>query len=159
PDVLLPTLVLRREHDLADKPALIDGPSGRVVTYGELADLVRRFAGGLAARSFGPGDVLAIMAPNCPEYAVVFHGTPYAGGAITTINPSYTEREVHHQITDAQPRLLVTVSAFLDLARAAAKDTSVEEIFVIDDGDAPSWRDLLGAPLAAPVADETSAIV
>src|SRR3954449_10398553 len=113
PDVLLPVLVLRRETDLAEKPALIDGPTGRVVTYGELADLVRRFAGGLTARGFGPGDVLAIMAPNCPEYAVVFHGTAYAGGAITTINPSYTEREVHHQLTDAKPRFLITVGAFL----------------------------------------------
>jgi 4-coumarate--CoA ligase len=159
PDVLLPVLVLRRETDLAEKPALIDGPSGRVMTYGELGDLVRRFAGGLAARGFGPGDVLAIMAPNCPEYAVVFHGTAYAGGAITTINPSYTEREVHHQLTDAQPRFLVTVSAFLDIAQAAAADTSVEAIFVLDGGDATSWQELLGEPMTEPVAVAPDAIV
>ena len=39
------------------------------------------------------GEVLAIMAPNCPEYAVVFHGVAFAGGVVTTINPTYTERE------------------------------------------------------------------
>jgi len=63
-----------------DKPALIDGASGRVMTYGELEDAIRSLAGGLAAAGFGRGDVLALMAPNGPEYAVVFHGAAMAGG-------------------------------------------------------------------------------
>src|SRR4051812_49262750 len=74
PDVLLSDLVLRHAADLPDKPALIDGPTGRALTFAEFDAAVRRFAGGLAARGFGPGDVLAIMAPNVPEYAVVLHG-------------------------------------------------------------------------------------
>ena len=56
----------------------------------ELYDDIRRLAGGLASRGFGPGDVLAIMAPNMPEYAVLFHGAAMAGGTVTTINPTYT---------------------------------------------------------------------
>jgi acyl-CoA synthetase (AMP-forming)/AMP-acid ligase II len=159
PDTLLPVVVLRRSADLAGKPALIDGPTGRVITYGELDELVRRFAGGLVARGFGPGDVLAIMAPNVPEYAVVFHGTAYAGGAVTTINPAYTEREVHHQLGDAQPRFLVTVGPFLDIARAAAEGTTVEEIFVLDNADASPITDLFGEPLAEPVVVPTDATV
>ena len=35
---------------------------------------MKALAGGLKARGFGKGDVLAIMAPNLPEYAVAFHG-------------------------------------------------------------------------------------
>jgi acyl-CoA synthetase (AMP-forming)/AMP-acid ligase II len=41
------------------------------------------------ASGFGKGDVLALMAPNVPEYAVVFHGVAMAGGIVTTINPTY----------------------------------------------------------------------
>ena len=53
-----------------DKPALIDGASGRVMTYRELEEAIRSLAGGLAAGGFGRGDVLALMAPNNPEYAM-----------------------------------------------------------------------------------------
>jgi 4-coumarate--CoA ligase len=152
PDVSLSELVLRRSTELADKPAIIDGPTGRVLTYGELDLQVRQLAGGLVARGFAPGEVLAIMAPNTPEYAVAFHGAAYAGGAITTINPTYTEREIRHQLSDAAPRILVTVSALLQPVREASAGTPVEEIYVLDeDDDAPSLRDLYGEPLDAPV--------
>ncbi|MHC4830973.1 MAG: AMP-binding protein, partial [Planctomycetota bacterium] len=67
PDTCLVSFVLRHAARLAEKPALIEGPSGRTLTYGEFANAVRAFAGGLAARGFGKGDVLAIMAPNIPE--------------------------------------------------------------------------------------------
>ena len=109
PDVLLSELVLRHVAELPDKPALIDGPSGRTLTY---AQLDRRSAPtrGRARRAwFQPGDVVAIMAPNLPEYAIVFHGVAFAGGTVTTINPTYTEREVRHQLEDAKPTILITV--------------------------------------------------
>jgi 4-coumarate--CoA ligase len=149
PDVLLSEVVLRRVADLADKPALVDGPSGRTLTYAELDDAVRRFAGALAERSIAPGDVVAIMAPNVPEYAIAFHGIAFAGAAVTTINPTYTEHEVRHQLEDSAPKLLLTITAFLETARAAAAGTSVEEIITIDDsGDATTMASLLGEPLA-----------
>ena len=98
PDVLLSELVLQKVTVHPDKPALIDGPTGRCLTYGQLDDAARRLAGGLVARGFKPGDVVGIMAPNCPEYAIVFHGVVYAGGTVTTINPTYTQGEVHHHV-------------------------------------------------------------
>ena len=50
----------RHAGRLGDKPALIDGPSGRVLTYRQLADGVARAAASLRRRGFGKGDVLAI---------------------------------------------------------------------------------------------------
>jgi 4-coumarate--CoA ligase len=152
PDTTLTDHVLARAAELGDKPALIDGASGRTLTYAGLDAAVRALAGGLAARGFGPGDVLALMAPNLPEYAVVFHGVALAGGAITTINPTYTEREVHHQLTDAGAGLLVTVGPFLETARAAAAGTGVSEVFVLGEAEgARPATDLFGPPLAAQV--------
>ena len=160
PELLLTEVVLRRAADRPEKPALVDGPTGRVLTYGELDTLVRRFAGGLAARGIGPGSVVGIMAPNLPEYAVVFLGTAFAGAAVTTINPTYTVAEVHHQLVDSGARLLVTVGAFLDTARAGAEGTAVEAIHTIDPVDgAEPLSALLGDPLAAPVAVPLDATV
>jgi len=149
PEITLTDYVLRRAADLADKPALIDGPTGRVLTYGELDRGARSLAGGLVARGFGPGDVLAIMAPNIPEYAIIFHGVALAGGTITTINPSYTDSEVHHQLVDAGASLLITIPMFLDVATTAAAETGVTDIFVLGDaGAAHPFSELMGTPLA-----------
>jgi len=50
PSATVPEFVLRHAERLADKPAIIDGPTGRTVTYGALADSVRRVATALHRR-------------------------------------------------------------------------------------------------------------
>ncbi len=157
PDVALTSYCFEHAADRADQAALVDGPTGRTLTYGQLHEQVRRFAGGLAARGFGPGDTLALLSPNIPEYAVVFHGVALAGGAITTINPTYTAKEMAHQIRDAKPRFMVTIAMFLETAQQASADTTVEEVFVLggtEDGDLRGAHDaaeLFGEPLAEQV--------
>ncbi|MGZ4592189.1 MAG: AMP-binding protein, partial [Actinomycetes bacterium] len=155
PDVALAGYVLEQATRLGDKPAMVDGPTGRTLTYAGLAEAVRSLAGGLVEQGFAKGDVLALMAPNLPEYAVVFHAVAMAGGVVTTINPTYTEREVHAQLLDSKARMFVTVAPLLDAAQAAATDTGVSEIHVI--GAAPEGSgarplaDLMGPPLAEQV--------
>ena len=70
PDLDLVSFVLRHAGRLAGRPAVIDGASGRAVTYGELAGGIERVAAGLAARGFGRGDVLALHLPNLPEFPI-----------------------------------------------------------------------------------------
>ena len=160
PDQLLTDFIFSGAAARADKPALIDGPSGRTLTYGRLVEDVKSLAGGLVARQFGPGDVLAIMAPNIPEYAVVFHGSAMAGATVTTINPTYTEREVAHQLEDADASILVTIPMFLETARGAAATVGIDQIYVFGDSpDCPPVTDLFGAPLDEPVAVGTDHVV
>jgi acyl-CoA synthetase (AMP-forming)/AMP-acid ligase II len=145
------SFVLARARELGDKPALIDGPSGRQLTYLGLADTVSAMAAGLAERGFAPGDVLAVYMPNLPEYAVVFHGTAAAGGKCTTMNPLYTANEVAHQLKDSGAKLLVTVPPFLDVAREAADRAGGVEVFVVGEAEgARSFGELLGDPAKAP---------
>src|SRR5690349_4064550 len=86
PDATITEFVLRQASRLADKPALIDGPSGRTLTYGQLVDDIRRSATALSRRGFRKGDVFAIYSPNLPEYAVVFLAVAAIGGTVTTVN-------------------------------------------------------------------------
>ncbi len=123
--------VFRHADRLADLPAILDGVSGRATTYGELRDATLRFAGALAARGIGKGDVVAIMAPNLPEYAVAFHGTTTLGAVVTTINPTYTTEEVEFQLNDAGARMLVTIPSILGIAREAVAGSGVTEIVSI----------------------------
>jgi acyl-CoA synthetase (AMP-forming)/AMP-acid ligase II len=149
PDLPLTSYVLAAAADRQDQPALIDGPSGRALTYGGLASAVRSLAGGLLASGFAKGDVLAVMAPNVPEYAVVFHGAAMAGGAVTTINPTYTEAELHTQLRDSGARILVTMPPLMPTAVRGCAGTQVTDVYVLGEApDAKPLADLFGPPLA-----------
>ena len=150
PETPVDRFVLERARERGTKPALIDGPSGRTITYEELDRSVDALAAGLAARGFAGGDALAVYMPNLPEYAVAFHGVARAGGRCTTVNPLYTARELEHQLHDSQAKLLLTVPPFLDVAREAAEAAGLEDVFLVGEGDAPSVTELLGDPGEAP---------
>src|SRR5215813_4920154 len=140
PDVSITDFVLRQASRLGDKPALIDGPSGRTISYRQLADSVKKVAAGLAKRGFKKGDVFAIYSPNVPEYAVIFLAVASVGGINTTANPLYTADELAKQLADSRARFLVTVAPFLDKAQEAAKKSAVEEIFVFGSADGATSR-------------------
>jgi 4-coumarate--CoA ligase len=135
-----------------DRVVLTDGPSGEGWTGDALIDRIRQLAGGLQARGIGPGSVIALMAPNMPDYAVVFHAVALAGGTITTINPTYTAPEVGHQLRDSGATILFTIEAFLPVALAALEGTRVAEVVTLAPSPGhSSIADLMGQPLAAQV--------
>ena len=109
PDVAVTSFVLRHADQYPDRPAMIDGLSGQSYTFAELGAAIHSLAGGLAARGFGKGDTLALVAPNIPDYAVVFHAVGVAGGTVTTVNPTYGAEEVRFQLNDAGASLLITI--------------------------------------------------
>lgn len=160
PDIPITQLVLRRAEELADQPAINDAESGRGYTFGELSHLIKSFAGGLQARGFGVGDTLGIMAPNLPEYAVVFHGVAVAGGTNTTLNPTYTADEIRHQLQDSGATLLVTIEMFLETAKAAIEGTKVTEIITIDgvEGTTP-LTEIFGDPIEQVPVDAADHVV
>ena len=135
PVVSLPVFLFEHADRWPDKAALIDGPTDRTLTYAQLREAVTRTAAGLAVRRFAKGDVVAIYSPNIPEYAVAFFGVATAGGVSTTINPTYTAKELRPQLKDSGAKYLVTIPQFLDTAREAATGTAVEEIFVFGDAE------------------------
>jgi acyl-CoA synthetase (AMP-forming)/AMP-acid ligase II len=135
PDVTLAEFVLQRAAELGDKPALIDGPSGRTLTYGELANGVERLAAGLAAQGHRRGDVIGLFAPNIPEYALVFLAIARLGGVITTFNSLATVEDLAQQLRDAGASGIVTVPPFLDRALPAADAAGLEHRYVIGQAD------------------------
>src|SRR6476469_2911717 len=140
PDVVVPETALtpfcmHRAEELAGKPALIDGPTGRKVSYKQLAEAISIAAYNLAQRGFKKGDVFGILSPNCPEYAIAFHAVATLGGIVTLINPLYTRHEIVHQRKDSGARFLVTLPSCAEKASEAVADAGVEELFVF--GSAP----------------------
>jgi acyl-CoA synthetase (AMP-forming)/AMP-acid ligase II len=149
----LPELVLAVAARAGDRPALIDSDSGASVSYATLAARIEAVAGGLAARGFGEGDVLALWAPNLPQWADVSLGAMAAGGCVTGANPAAAEGELRAQLEDSGASLLVTIPLLAAAARRAAAATGVREVITL--GEAPGTTPvtaLLGA--AAPTVAE-----
>ncbi|MGO9899865.1 MAG: AMP-binding protein [Solirubrobacteraceae bacterium] len=150
PDSNLTEFVLTRARELDQKPALIDGQSGRTITYAQLLESVRAAAAGLAARGFGKGDVFAHYAPNLPDYAVAFHAVATVGGVNTTANPLLTAEELAAQLEDCGARFLVTMPELLEKARSAAQQAGVEQILVYGKADGATRFASLSSALAEP---------
>ena len=136
PDQPLTEFVLGRAEELGDKPALIDGTDGRVITYRELRAAVERPGGRDSRRAgFKQGDVFAIFLPNCPEYAIAFHAVATLGGVNTTINPVYAGEELSFQLKDAGARWLLAAPALVETAQACSARPAIEEVFVVGEAE------------------------
>ena len=106
---------------------------------------MERAAGGLAARGFGRGDVLALHLPNLPEYPLALHAGLRAGGVVTCASPLYTVRELADQLRHARARIVVTVGPLAETSRAAAAEAGGVEVLELGEllaggGDPPAER-------------------
>jgi acyl-CoA synthetase (AMP-forming)/AMP-acid ligase II len=135
PETSLRPLVLRYAERLADKVAIVEAGSGRSYTYEALAANATKLGAGLHAKGFGKGDVMAILAPNLPEYPIAFLGVAAVGGVNTTLNPLYTADEIAFQLRDSQARFLLTVPPLIEKAKEAAAKSGVKEIIVFGEAE------------------------
>ena len=116
PETDLTSVVFGRVDELGEKPALIEGTTGRTLTYNQLREQTNKFSAGLNERGFKKGDVMAIFIPNMPEYAVIFLGVAAVGGINTTVNSLYSTADLVHQFNDSGAKFLITIPEFLDLS-------------------------------------------
>ncbi len=87
------------------KVALIAGD--REVSYAELDGLANGFANFLLASGVRPGDRIACLLRNSPEYAVIHFGVARAGGVAVHVPPGSAPAEITHILDRTEPRILV----------------------------------------------------
>lgn len=136
PDVQLVPFVFRNAHAHPDKLAIKCGLTGRGYTYAQLQDGIRRVAAGLHARGVRKGDVVGLVSPNIPEFAIVFFAVTVIGAICSTVNPIATAEEIGAQFADSEAICLVTITQLAEKCQTAARlASSVREIFVIGESD------------------------
>ena len=116
PDSTLTEYVLRNATSLGNKPALIDGPTGRTYTYAQLPGFISRLAAGLAEQGLKKGEVFAIFSPNLPEVPLAFHAVATLGAATTMVPPLFTDAEIIRQLEDSGARYLLTIPQLMEKA-------------------------------------------
>ncbi|HYW31402.1 MAG TPA: AMP-binding protein [Gemmatimonas sp.] len=129
PDVALTPFVLRHAESLAEKTAIVCGLTGQQYSYGELAVAIKRTAAGLHARGIRKGDVVGMVSPNLPDFAVAFFAINSLGAIPSTVNPIATAEEIGTQFADSEAVLVFTMPQLLEKCQTAARMAStVREI-------------------------------
>jgi len=135
-DVALPAtsihdLILAKADEYGDRPAAIDGPTGRTITFAELAAHARALANGLIRRGLARGQSVGVVLPNLIEYSEIYLGISRAGGVVASLNPLLTESETATLLTEGRARFVITAAPLLEKVTAAATAAGVEEVFVV----------------------------
>ncbi len=126
--------MLGRVREFGKKPAVIEGETGRTLTYLQLVHDAERVAAGLACAGLQPGQPVALVLPNSIEFVLAWYGALLAGGWVVPISPLYTPVEMEFQIRDTGARFLITIPD-----RAAATESAVDHLFVTG----RNWNELL----------------
>ena len=91
---------------------------GARITYGEFLGQVNRTAAGLQALGVRPGDRVALMMPNRPQFPIAYFGALRAGAIVTATSPIYTARETGHQWRDAGAKVAIVDRKLAHIAQA-----------------------------------------
>jgi long-chain acyl-CoA synthetase len=125
-------LLAKNLIEIPAKPALVHGQ--RVVTYRDLAAQVNQVAGALDGLHGLPGNRVAILLRNCPEFLFTYFGAAASGNVAVPINYLLQPEEIAYILNNSQASCLVT-SADLLPKIAAVKDRvpALRTVIVVGD--------------------------
>jgi fatty-acyl-CoA synthase len=110
----------RREQLTPDKVGLIDSETGNRFTYTTLNRRARALAVYLVQQyTLQPGERVAILALNAPEYLDAFFACALLGVILVPLNWRLTLHELTLLLADCQPALLLHDTPYAELAREA----------------------------------------
>jgi long-chain acyl-CoA synthetase len=101
PSITLPAALEETASKHPDFPAYIF--KGTVITYQSHFQYIERFSAALQYLGIKKGDRVAIHLPNCPQFPISFFAILRSGGVVVPCNPTYTPREMRHQLNDSAP--------------------------------------------------------
>ncbi|MFF8311712.1 long-chain-fatty-acid--CoA ligase [Streptomyces lydicus] len=117
-----------------DHPAVVHGTES--VTYRELWHRARQYAAVLRQRGIGPGDSVALLLPNSPEFPAAYFGILALGAVVVPVNTLLKADEIGHVLRDSGARALVCAGPLLGEAAGCAGAAGVPFLAVLPGGDA-----------------------
>ncbi|MEA2198992.1 MAG: long-chain acyl-CoA synthetase [Solirubrobacteraceae bacterium] len=136
-----PTLTEALRRTAANNPDIVAvrTPDDSVsLTWAELLERVDAVAGGLAKLGVGPGETVAIMLANRPEFHIVDLATVTTGATPFSIYTTYPAAEIEYLISDSGARVAIVEQGFLTVFLEARKNLPALEHVIVVDGEPPA---------------------
>jgi len=116
-----------------DRDAVVIGPQR--ITYATLWAQTRRYAAVLREAGVGPGDRVAMLMPNVPDFPRVYYAILSLGGVVVPVHALLVAREIGFVLTDSRAKVLVAAAPLLAQGTAAAEQAGVSLLAVMGGED------------------------
>ncbi|KAK7324909.1 hypothetical protein VNO77_28847 [Canavalia gladiata] len=114
PNLSLVAHLFNRVSSYSSKLALIDANSSETVSYAQLKSLTIKLSHALLKIGIKKNDVVLFLSPNDIRYVICFLAVVSIGAIASTVNPAYTNVEIAKQITNCDPKLVITDAGLWD---------------------------------------------
>ncbi|MCP5200879.1 MAG: AMP-binding protein [Gammaproteobacteria bacterium] len=154
----VPALVDELAARHGQREALVGG--GRRLSYAALREEVRACARGLLALGVAPGDKVALLMGNLPEWIIADFAATAIGAVMVGVNTWATARELEHVLAHSDTRVLITSGDFLKadylamldaMQPRAARLPALREVVLVGPRRHPGcrgWAEVLAAGAA-----------
>ncbi len=108
-----------RDHARTTPDAAALTYEGATTSFGDLDERSSRVANALVGAGVAPGDRVAVLAKNCPEFYEIVFGCNKIGAIVVGLNWRLAAPEIGAIVADSSPALVVVGSTERDLLTAA----------------------------------------
>lgn len=129
----LTDLLTRAFHQHGDSPFSVC--MERWMTYRELDQLSQALGAWFQSQGIKPGERIALMLPNIPQFAVTMAAILRAGYTCVNVNPLYTARELEHQLKDSGATAIVILENFASTLAEVIEHTQIKHTVLASMGD------------------------
>ena len=134
PEETLLDVVRARAAERPDAPALRF--EGAVTSYGDLVRQAEAFAAALERLGVAPGDRVALLLPNVPQFVIAELGAWMAGAVVAPVNPTYPDDELAGVLARSGATTAVALAPFYDRVKGVQGRTGVRRVIVAHVRDA-----------------------
>jgi long-chain acyl-CoA synthetase len=106
------------------------GRLDKAITYRELDEKSDAMATALVELGLEKGDRVAIVMPNCVQFAIAYFAVLKAGGCVAATNPTYPKGKMTYQLNDSDANFVITLTLFYDLIKEVQPKTKVQKVIV-----------------------------
>ena len=137
-DRTMPAMLQRQARRYGSRTLFKTG--GASWRFDEAPGIAARFAGTLAAARIRPGDRVAIMCSNRPEFLEAYLGCAWLGAIAVPINIAARGSQLRHILNNSGARLLVIETELLEAFRHVdLNGAALERIWLIGGGAPASF--------------------
>ncbi|HEX8771390.1 MAG TPA: long-chain fatty acid--CoA ligase [Acidimicrobiales bacterium] len=130
----LASILTKSADRYADRPAVVLGDQS--IDYATLDAYARHFAGALGALGISPGEHVALVLPNVPQFTVAYFGCHYAGTPVVPLNVLLTADELAYHFENSEAVAVVTWESCLGAVGDAMERVGSVRNIIVANADA-----------------------
>src|SRR2546430_6735253 len=148
-DLVFHRLLLPTVESHASAPAVVDGDTGRAVTFAEHLDRVGRLASALRTElGVHPGDRVAVLGLNSLPFMELWHAALLGAAVINPLNTRFSPEELAFVLSDSGTRVCFVDRSFAELIDEIRGRAGLQTVVLWGEGDVPhdvAYEKLLAA--------------